>query len=66
MKKYYSCWELQYKLSLLILNHIAPVKDPGHIQKLLEELCITLERIEKGAETWNRTGPAKRTQAINL
>lgn len=47
LKRYYSCWELQFQLAVLTINHVSLLGDIEKARELVQEIYYIFERIEK-------------------
>ncbi len=48
LKKYFSCWELQYQIAVLLINHYSLAGTPEEVNKILERTLELFIRVEKG------------------
>jgi transcriptional regulator with XRE-family HTH domain len=48
LKKYFSCWEVQFQIALLLVNHCSLAGSPEEVTKILERALELLIRVEKG------------------
>jgi transcriptional regulator with XRE-family HTH domain len=47
IKKYFSCWQLQYQMGLLYLNHSSLAGTPEKTKRVVERTIEIFERVEK-------------------
>ncbi len=64
IKKYFSCWELQYQMALLLLNHCSLAGTPEEITKIVERALELLIRVEKGTPDVDLAKMAIHMQAV--
>lgn len=50
LKKYYSCWQLQVQIGLLLLNHVSLAPEKGIVDEIIAELLELYQRVEKASE----------------
>jgi transcriptional regulator with XRE-family HTH domain len=48
LKKYFSCWEVQFQIALLLLNHCNLAGVPEEVTKIFERALELFIRVEKG------------------
>ena len=64
LRKYFSCWELQVQLGLLLINHANLSGSPERMKEILEEVLNIFIRIEKSSGDVNLAKQAIQYQAI--
>lgn len=64
LKKYFSCWELQFQIALLLVNHCNLVGTPEEISKILERTLELFIRVEKGTPDVDMAKMAIHMQAV--
>lgn len=64
LKKYFSCWELQYQMGLLLINHCSLAGGPEEIAKILERTLEIFIRVEKGTPDVDMAKMAVHMQAV--
>lgn len=50
VKKYYSCWQLQIQIGLILINHASLVGKPERIREIIEAALEMFKRVEKSSE----------------
>ena len=50
IKKYFSCWLLQYHMGLLLVNHSSLAKEPEKVNEILERALELFLRVEKSCD----------------
>lgn len=63
LKKYYSCWYLQYQLGLLYLNHCSLAVKPERTQEVLGRVIEIMELVEHGSEDISLAKQARQLRA---
>ncbi len=64
LKKYFSCWELQFQIAVLLLNHCNLAGNPEEIIKILERTLELFIRVEKGTPEVDMAKMAIHLQAV--
>ncbi len=64
IKKYYSCWQLQVQLGLVLLNHVSLAPEKEVAEEVIEYLLELYKRVEKSSEDVALTKQAVQLQAI--
>lgn len=64
IKKYFSCWELQNKMGLLLMNHSSAAGNKEEIVLVIEKVLKLYERIEKNCEEVAMAKLALKMQAV--
>ncbi len=64
LKKYYSCWELQFQIALLLVNHCNLAGTPEGITKILERALEIFKRVEKETADVSTAKLAVHMQAV--
>jgi transcriptional regulator with XRE-family HTH domain len=64
IRKYFSCWQLQFQIGLLLLNHSNLAGSPERIMKILERTLEIFSRVEKSSEDVNLAKQAVQLQAL--
>lgn len=64
LKKYFSCWELQYQIALLLVNHCTLAGTPEEITKILERALELFLRVENGTSDVDMAKTAIHMQAV--
>lgn len=63
VKKYYSCWSLQFHMALFLLNNAALAGESDKVEKMIEEAIIILDRVTRNHEDFSMAKQAKYVQA---
>lgn len=64
MKKYFSCWELQNQIGLLIINHSSLAGGPKETAEIIGRVLSLYQRIEKSCDDVVMAKMALKMQAI--
>jgi Predicted transcriptional regulators len=64
IKKYYSCWYLQFQMGILYLNHCNLAGGPEQVNKIIERALAIFERVGKSCEDINLAKQAIQLQAL--
>ncbi len=64
LKKYFSCWELQHQLGLLLMNHVSLAKDAEKSSEIITKALEIFKRLEKSAEDVNLAKQSVLLQAV--
>ncbi len=64
IKKYYSCWYLQFQMGILYLNHCNLTGIPERVNKIIERALGIFERVGKSCEDINLAKQAIQLQAL--
>lgn len=64
IRKYFSCWELQLQIGLLLLNHVNLAADPDRSKKIMEDIMKIFERVEAASKNGNLAKQALVSRAI--
>ncbi len=64
IKKYFSCWELQYKMGQLLMNHSSAAGSKEESIQVIEKVRKLYERIEKNCEEVAMAKVALKMQAV--
>jgi transcriptional regulator with XRE-family HTH domain len=64
IKKYFSCWKLQLKMGLLLVNHCINAGSPERIAEIMKEALSIFIRIEKSSDDVNLAKQSVQLQAV--
>ncbi len=64
IKKYFSCWELQYQMGLLLINHAGLAGSPEETVKIIERVLKLYQRMEKSCDEVIMAKLALKMQAL--
>lgn len=64
IKKYFSCWYLQYQIALLYVNHGSLAGTPEKTNEILKRAIELFERVEKSCEDINLAKQALQLKAL--
>lgn len=64
LKKYYSCWQLQMQMGLVLLNHFSLVPEKELADEIMDELLVLFQRIEKDSDDVTLAKLAVQMQAV--
>lgn len=64
LKKYFSCWELQMQMGLLLLNHVSFAGSEERTKEIVLEILEIFQRIEKNSNDVNLAKQAVQLQAL--
>lgn len=63
LKKYYSCWYLQYQIGILYLNHCTLAVKPERTEEVLQRVIVIMELVEHGSEDISLAKQARQLRA---
>jgi transcriptional regulator with XRE-family HTH domain len=64
LRKYFSCWQLQHQMSILLLNHSNLAGSVERTTEIIERCLEIFRRVEKSSEDVNLAKQAVQLQAI--
>lgn len=64
IKKYYSCWQLQMQMGLLIINNASLAESAERMEEVIREVLSLFDRIENNAEDVNLARQALHLKAL--
>ncbi len=64
VKKYFSCWQLQIQMGLLMINHLNLAGSPERIEQLTKETLEMFKRVSKSCEDVNLAKEALQYEAL--
>lgn len=64
LKKYFSCWQLQVQLGLLLLNHLTLAGSPDKSLQITKEVQEMFHRVSKSSEDVNTAKQALQLEAL--
>jgi transcriptional regulator with XRE-family HTH domain len=64
LHKYFSCWQLQLQMGLLLLNHSSLAGSPERSKDIIEQVLDIFKRVEKSSEDVNLAKQAVQYQAL--
>jgi transcriptional regulator with XRE-family HTH domain len=64
LKKYFSCWQLQFQMGLLLLNHVSLSGSTEKSAQILSKALEIFKRVEKSSEDVNLAKQSVHLQAL--
>lgn len=65
LKKYFSCWQLQIQMGLLLINHLNLAGSPDRITQITTKVLELFQRVAKDCEDVNLAKQALQYQALS-
>ena len=64
LKKYYSCWQLQVQIGLVLLNHVSLAPEKEIAEEVMSDLLELYQRVEKSSDDVTLAKQAVQLQAV--
>lgn len=64
LKKYYSCWQLQIHMGLLLINHISLLPEQDRVTEVIHKVLEIFQRVEKESGDAHLANQAVKLQAV--